>query len=302
MFEQIVDRVSVDKVSVDKVTVNAMMSIKQCVDQAEQQFSRISESAKLDAQLLLAHVLQKNVTYLHTWPEQVLTAEQLESLESLIARRLTGEPIAYILGKQEFWSLAFHVSPATLIPRPDTEVLVETVLEHHGQLENLHCLDLGTGTGAIALALASEKSSWQVEAVDYNFDAVSLAQKNATELGLTQVNIYQSDWFSKVNSTSLFNIIVSNPPYIDEDDHHLAQGDVRFEPKSALVAENEGLADIIKIAEQAKHFLAEHGYLYVEHGYQQALQVQNILTDLGYQNVATVKDYGGNDRITYGKV
>lgn len=276
-------------------------SIFQVIKDTALLFSAVSDTEKLDAQLLIAHVLHKNVTYLHTWPDVELNAEQLTTLEALVSRRLTGEPIAYILGSQEFWSLPFLVSPATLIPRPDTEVLIETVLNHHSDSQHLRCLDLGTGTGAIALSLASEQPNWHVEAIDYSGDAVALAQKNAKHLQLTSVNIYQSDWFSNVATTHRFDIIVSNPPYIDEADKHLGEGDVRFEPKSALVAENKGLADIQLITEQSLNYLNLNGYLYIEHGFDQGALVRDILLEFGYTSVITIKDYGENDRITYGK-
>ena len=159
---------------------------------------------------------------------------------------------------------------------------------------------MGTGTGAIALALASEQPNWQVEAIDFNPDAVLLAKTNAKNLAIGNVDIYQSDWFSAVNPAKEFDVIVSNPPYIDQDDPHLSQGDVVFEPNSALVAADNGLADIRHIATQAKSYLTAVGRLYIEHGYQQGCAVRNILLELGYHNVVTVKDYGGNDRISYG--
>jgi release factor glutamine methyltransferase len=193
-------------------------------------------------------------------------------------------------------------NPSTLIPRPDTEILVEQVL--HEAEENLgqsavHCLDLGTGTGAIALAIASEQPNWTVEAVDYSNDAVQLATKNAHNLSITNVKVYQSDWFSRVEQNSQFDMIISNPPYIDENDVHLGQGDVQFEPLSALVAENYGLADIERIAKDAIDYLKPGGYVFFEHGYNQAEQVRNIFTALSYEKPKTVQDLNHNDRITF---
>ncbi len=258
----------------------------------------VSDSAKLDSQILLAHVLNKAISYLFTWPDQELTPKQQAQYLALLARREQGEPIAYIVGYKEFWSLELLVSPATLIPRPDTEVLVELVLENHPQ-EQLSCLDLGTGTGAIALALASERPNWQIDAIDFSDDAVALARENAQRLSLPQVSIYQSSWFDKISEQQSFKVIVSNPPYIDCQDHHLSEGDVRFEPHSALVAADDGLADIAHIIEQAKAYLAPSGSLYFEHGYQQAKAVRELFAKQGYHDIHTVKDYGGNDRITY---
>ncbi len=172
-------------------------------------------------------MLNKPISYLFTWPEHELSEPQEQQFQQLLKRRLNGEPIAYLVGEKEFWSLTLNVAPSTLIPRPDTETLVELVLANHNDA-NLACLDLGTGTGAIALALASERKNWLIHAVDYHDDAVLLAQKNGQQNQLQQVEIYQSDWFSQVNNHQGFDIIVSNPPYIDENDHHLSQGDVRF--------------------------------------------------------------------------
>ena len=273
-------------------------TIAGCIVYGQEQLASCSDSAKLDTQILLGFVLDKDRTYLLTWPEKELTAQKVQAFLLLLQRRILGEPIAYIVGVQEFWSLPFRVSPATLIPRPDTEILVELVLEHFGDLDILHCLDLGTGTGAIALALASELPNWQIDAVDFNLDAVKLAQQNAEALQLTQVNIFHSDWFSAVNNRK-FNVIVSNPPYIDVLDENLKQGDVRFEPDSALVADENGLGDIKHIAQQAKNHLTTQGALFFEHGFEQGEAVRNILTDLGYDNAETVRDFNGHERITW---
>ena len=269
------------------------------VAHGQEQLVSCSDSAKLDAQILLAFVLEKERIYLLTWPENELTKLSIQLYLALLKRRVSGEPIAYIIGVKEFWSLPFRVSPATLIPRPDTEVLVESVLEHFGELDSMHCLDLGTGTGAIALALASEQPNWQIDAVDFNIDAVKLAKQNAQDLELTHVNIFQSNWFSAVNEKK-FDVIVSNPPYIDALDEHLNQGDVRFEPESALVADEHGLGDIKHIAQQALNFLNTSGALFFEHGFEQGEAVRNILTALGYDNAKTVRDLNGHDRITWG--
>ena len=274
------------------------MTIAQLISFGQQLLLPHSDSAKLDTELLICFVIDKSPSFLLTWPEHQLTAQQTELFAELMQRRVQGEPIAYIVKVQEFWSLVLQVSPATLIPRPDTEVLVELVLTHHKNLE-LRCLDLGTGTGAIALALASERPLWQIEAVDFSHDAVTLAKCNAKNLNLTRVNIYQSDWFNAVSNDQRFDIIVSNPPYIDEYDHHLNEGDVKYEPKTALVAADNGLADIKVIARNARHHLRPGGFLYIEHGFQQSQSVQMILADLAYSEIATVKDYSNNDRVTW---
>jgi len=271
------------------------------IQSGSQQLLNISDSAKLDAQLLLGHVLKKPTTYLYTWPDVVATNEQTLAFEKLLTRRKSGEPIAYIIGEKEFWSLTLKVSLSTLIPRPDTEILVERILAiYEAQYgASLKCLDLGTGTGAIALALASEMPHWQFDAVDFQASAVALAKDNAKTLNITNVNVYQSDWFSQISADKCFDIIVSNPPYIDKDDHHLVQGDVKFEPKSALVADDEGYSDIRDIADIARKFLAPNGGLFFEHGFEQAVKVREILVELGYENVQTAQDLSGNDRITW---
>lgn len=292
--------------STNLLSVDLEQSLVCLIEQASQYLCSISDSAKLDAQLLLAFVLQKETSYLLTWPEKKLTVEQFFHYQELLIRRHQGEPIAYILGVKEFWSLPFFVSPATLIPRPDTETLIELVLDLSSESDVCNhtprCLDLGTGTGAIALSLASEKPYWLIEAIDFSDEAVLLAKKNAQSLNLPQVNIYQSDWFSNVDKSKKFDFIVSNPPYIDCQDEHLNQGDVRFEPKSALVAEQKGLADIIKIADQAREYLTPTGRLFFEHGYDQGTEVRDILNKLRYKNIETVKDLSGNDRITWARI
>jgi release factor glutamine methyltransferase len=274
-------------------------SIANLLNQGQQILQAGSDSALLDAQILLSFVLNKPRSYLFTWPEKHLSNEQVKKFINLLTRRHLGEPIAYITGDKEFWSLPLKVSPATLIPRPDTEILVELVLEHFGDNNNISCLDLGTGTGAIALALASENPTWQIDAIDFNADAVQLAQLNAKNLELTQVNIFQSDWFTQVEADKKFNVIVSNPPYIDGEDENLSQGDVRFEPASALVADEQGLADIRHIASVSRQFLTSQGALFFEHGFEQGQAVRHLLTALGFVNPQTEQDLNGHERITW---
>lgn len=258
-----------------------------------------SDSPKRDAEILLEHVTGKARTYLLAFGETLLTAEQEAQLAALLARRKTGEPVAHLVGEREFWSLPLYVSPATLIPRPDTECLVEQAL---ARLPTAACsiLDLGTGTGAIALALASERPDCTVTAVDVMPDAVTLAQRNVERLGLSNVTVLQSSWFSTLENR-LFALIVSNPPYIDEHDPHLAQGDVRFEPLTALVAANEGLADLDHIVTTSRQHLLSGGWLLVEHGWTQGNAVRALFTNAGYRAVATCRDYGGNERLTLGQ-
>ncbi len=275
------------------------MQIASLRQQLIQRFSD-SDSAALDADCLLCAVLSCTRTYLRTWPEQELTPEQVEQAEQLAVRREQGEPVAYILGVREFWSLPLQVSPATLIPRPDTEALVEwalTLLSDKGQGQK--ALDLGTGTGAIALALKSEMPALSMWALEREPAALDLARRNAARLGF-QVNFLASNWFAALNERN-FQLIVSNPPYIDVADPHLSQGDVRFEPHTALVAEENGLADIRQIIEQAPDYLAPGGWLLLEHGWQQAEAVRELLLARGFHAVITRQDLGGQERVSGGQ-
>ena len=258
-----------------------------------------SESPKRDAEILLEYVTGKARTYLLAFGETELTAEQEAQLAALLARRQAGEPVAHLVGEREFWSLPLYVSAATLIPRPDTECLVEQALERL-PAEPCEILDLGTGTGAIALALASERPDCDVTAVDVMPDAVALAKRNVARLERHNVTVLQSRWFSALAGRS-FGMIVSNPPYIDEHDPHLAQGDVRFEPLTALVAGNAGLADLEHIVTTSRQHLLPGGWLLVEHGWTQGEAVRALFTDAGFHAVETCRDYGGNDRLTLGQ-
>ncbi|CCN69856.1 peptide chain release factor N(5)-glutamine methyltransferase [Vibrio nigripulchritudo] len=259
-----------------------------------------SESPSLDAAVLLCHALDKPRSYLLTWPEKLLTPEQDHDFVSLLERRQNGEPVAYIVGEREFWSLPLKVSPSTLIPRPDTERLVELALEKIPSTSG-SVLDLGTGTGAIALAIASELPSHNIVGVDIREEAKTLATENAQQLNLRNASFLQGSWFSPVSEGTKFACIVSNPPYIDACDPHLKQGDVRFEPLSALVADEKGMADLSYIATHAKSYLEQDGWLLMEHGYEQGKAVRDVLESLGYSDVATEKDYAGNDRVTLGR-
>lgn len=255
-----------------------------------------SESAKLDAQVLLLHILQKPRSYLFTWPEHALSDEQQSQFNVFIQRRLKGEPVAHITGLREFWSLSLEVNATTLIPRPDTETLVEQALEI-ALPATAKVLDLGTGTGAIALALGSEMPNWQITAVDRVSDAVALATRNQQRLAINNVHVKQSNWFSELHGEK-FNLIVTNPPYIESSDIHLNQGDVRFEPLSALVADDCGMPDIKQIITQSRDYLSSNGYLLIEHGFEQGEAVRHFFEKMAFVNIKTVKDLGNNDRVT----
>ena len=268
------------------------------------------EDAKIDINVMLRHITGKNKAQIFAFPDSELNEYELKKLSDFLIRRVKGEPIAYILGEKEFWSLPLNVSEGTLIPRPDTEILVEKALQI--ALEKLEenpshfrILDLGTGTGAIALALASELSpicqkkhiQLDVIGVDLMPEVVKLAQSNA-EKNQLKVQFLQSRWFENVEGQ--FDIIVSNPPYIDETDEHLFQGDVRFEPRSALVATENGLADLRHLIEHAPGHLKDNGYLLLEHGWKQGGEVRSIFWQNHWQGVATIRDYGDNERVTLG--
>lgn len=260
-----------------------------------------SDSARLDAELLLAEALGKDRTYLYTWPERALSESEQALYQQWLQRRAEGEPVAHILQRREFWSLALEVDASTLIPRPDTEVLVEhalTLLAQH-RVTSPRILDLGTGTGAIALALASELPQAQVIAVDVSAQAVALAQRNQQRLMLEHVRVFHSHWFDAVEGR--FDLIVSNPPYIDGEDQHLQRGDVRFEPLSALVAGEGGIEDLAYIAKNASSYLNVGGWLLLEHGWQQGALVQQRLRAAGFSNTFTAQDYAGNDRVSGGQ-
>lgn len=258
-----------------------------------------SPTAALDSELLLAHAIGKPRSFLRTWPEYQPEPPELETFQGLLARRRSGEPIAYLLGEQGFWSLDLQVSEATLIPRPDTERLVELALEH-GPSGNAKVLDLGTGTGAVALALASERPAWHIIATDVVPAAVALAESNRARLALANVQVQQSNWFAAVEGTR-FDLVVSNPPYIRSSDPHLRRGDVRFEPASALVSGADGLDAIRHIVQHAPEYLYAGGWLLLEHGWDQAEAVVALLAQRGFVDARSWQDIGGQQRVSGGR-
>ncbi|MEQ6887519.1 peptide chain release factor N(5)-glutamine methyltransferase [Halomonas sp. CS7] len=259
-----------------------------------------SPSARLDAEVLLCHALGVDRTWLFTWGDRQAPTVERARFEALVAARAQGQPVAYLTGEREFWGLALATSPHTLIPRPDTECLVEAALARAVRPEG-RLLDLGTGTGAIALAFASERPGWSALGVDIRPEAVDLARHNAARLGIANAAFRESDWFAALIDGERFDLVVSNPPYIAVDDPHLAQGDVRFEPHSALVAADGGLSDLRHLVYEAGRHLLPGGWLLLEHGHDQAEAVRAVLEAAGYVEVASRVDLGGHPRVSQGR-
>ncbi len=278
------------------------MNLAATLRDAADQLTALGEGARREAELLLCHVLGKPLSYLRTHDDTVLSAEQQQRFRALLDKRKLGEPIAYLLGEREFWSLPFLVTPDTLIPRPETELLVELALQAGDALAPagmpLSVVDLGTGSGVIALALASERPHWQLLATDASHAALRIAQKNARRLKRDNVEFLFGSWLTPLAGRR-FHLIVSNPPYIASADPHLR--DLGFEPQSALVAGNDGLDDIRIIVREAPAHLHDGGWLLIEHGYDQGDAVRALFMAAGFASVETRQDLGGNDRVTRGR-
>ena len=281
------------------------IQVSQLIDDATKQLNTISDSARLDSELLLCHVLKKDRSFLRAWPEYELSQQQHDAFLQLLKLRKQGQPVAHIIGERGFWSLNLNVTADTLIPRPDTERLVELALEIIPSDANWNILDLGTGTGAIALSLAKEHPDCHVIATDQSKAALTIAKENAIKNQVSNIRFIQSNWFSDLsnefeNETKKFEMIVTNPPYIKENDPHLQQGDVRFEPLSALTSGADGLDDIRTIIKSSKDYLAKNGVLLIEHGYDQANEVCELLKAAHFTQVADFNDDNGNPRVAIG--
>ncbi len=276
-------------------------SISAYLSRAKKTLSYVSDSARYDAEILLSFVLNRPSSYFYTWPDKSLSSQEAKAFDALIERRSKGEPIAYIIGIKEFWSHSLKVTRDTLIPRADTETLVESVLKLDiEQNKPLSLLELGAGSGAISIALASERPNWQITGVDISQRALEVAQENASRYGYKNIHFIQSNWFSSLLAESKFDIIVSNPPYIREDDPDLCHYVKEYEPKSALIANENGLGDIHAIIKTASTFLKADGMLALEHGYAQASEVHQLYQQYGYQNIQTLSDLSGHPRVTLG--
>ncbi|MDO9047484.1 MAG: peptide chain release factor N(5)-glutamine methyltransferase [Methylobacter sp.] len=277
-----------------------MHCIKSVLTEAAGTLTLVSDSALLDAEVLLCLALNQPRSHLRAWPDKPLQPGHLAAFRALLEQRQKGIPIAYITGNREFWSRDFQVTPDVLIPRPDTELLIELSLKLIPADEPIKIIDLGTGSGIIAITLAAECPHTHISATDFSLAALRIAQLNADKHHVSNIQFYHSDWFADVPDTK-FNLIISNPPYIAEDDSHLQRGDVRFEPQTALCAAEQGLGDIKIIAGAARNYLEPRGHLLIEHGYNQRQQVQTLFKDLHYDNVQTYTDLSEQPRVTYGQ-
>jgi len=271
---------------------NTLYSILQI---AKRQLEAVSDSPRLDAEYLLLHLLDKPHSYLYSHPEEILSPHLREEYGRLIERRLQREPVAYIIGKKAFWSLELVVNPATLIPRPETELLVELALQKGSSKETLKVIDLGTGSGAIALALAKERPNWMITATDYSLGALQTAQENAKRNKISNVTFIESCWWNGIEEQK-FDLIISNPPYIASDDPHLNQADLRYEPLSALASGPDGLDAVQGIIDNCIKFLHQGTWLVLEHGYHQAQPINVLLKKKGFQFIEHHKDLAGIPR------
>lgn len=275
-------------------------SIKTALQWAAEKLTCQSDNPALESELLLAHALHCERSHLHAWPERILGNEENQSLKALVTRRLVGEPLAYLLKEREFWSLPLHVEPGVLIPRNDTEQLVRCALTHLPTDRKIRIADLGTGSGAIALALATERPNASIVAIDRSETAISIAKKNAGRLGVNNIHFIVSDWLAALVDNGGYDMLISNPPYIAENDPHLALGDLPAEPREALVAGQNGLEAIQRISSCSRPYLRSGGRILFEHGYKQGGSVRSLLATAGYTDIHTSDDLEARERVTEG--
>lgn len=278
------------------------MLLISCWRSAIKELELSSPSAYLDTELLFAHVLGLTRAQLHgQHPDRLLTTRQQKNIQQLITRRLAGEPVAYLLGRQEFWSLSFEVTPEVLIPRPETELLVQQVLDTFGT-EQRKIADLGTGSAAIVVALALSRPAWQFVASDCSPGALQVAERNIRRYHIQSIELRQGDWCQALLVDEKFDVILSNPPYLALDDPHLqTECALAYEPKNALISGKKGLNDLEIIIQQARAYLRKGGILFLEHGYQQAVFVEEFFLKYGYQQIKSYKDLAGHQRVSSGK-
>lgn len=256
-----------------------------------------TDSPRLDAELLLSYVLRRDRVYLYTYPESLPPADQRDCFHALLQRRRQGEPLAYLTGFKEFWSLPLSITPQVLIPRPETELLVELALACFTQQQSINVVDLGTGSGAIALALAHERPHWRITATDISTPALEVARSNAKVQALENLRFLPGHWLAPLHAQRL-HLIISNPPYIDSHDPHLQQPELRHEPQQALVSPAHGLEDIMHIIDNAPQHLLAGGFLILEHGFDQGAAVRKQLRHKGFTAIATHHDLAGHERAT----
>lgn len=275
------------------------MTIADAILEGRRQLAHLP-SPQFEAELLLSYLLDRNRSYLIAFPEKALSSSMIEAYRQLLMRRAAGEPFAYISGEKEFYGLQFTVNQETLIPRDDTEIIVEAALELIPEMADQHfsLLDLGTGSGAIAMAIKKNCPKITVTAVDYYRETLAIAAQNAKRNNLT-INLIESHWFTALPKAS-YDLILSNPPYIDPIDPHLEGDGVKYEPKRALIAADKGLSDLFHLIENAPLYFKESGWLLLEHGFDQGVILREKMAQVGYQSIETRQDYGGNDRVTLG--
>lgn len=278
-------------------------TIRDALQKAQQQLATLPDTEpRLEAEVLLSFSLQKQRSYLYTWPEKPLKPQQLKLFSNLVARRIQGEPIAYITGRREFWSLDLKVTTDTLIPRPETELLIEQALALIPIDQPFMIADLGTGSGAIAAAIASERPICQIFATDMSAPTLNIAQENFKRLNLTNIQTGKGKWCEALPQDQRFDFIISNPPYIPNSDPHLKQGDLPWEPGHALASGSDGLDDIRCIIGQSPNHLITGGWLLLEHGYDQGTEIRSLLNRRGFQQVTTEQDLAGQDRVSKGQL
>ncbi|RDI48606.1 Release factor glutamine methyltransferase [Aquicella lusitana] len=281
--------------------MTSIMTIAEWLQQATHQLAAVTDVPQLEAEILLAHALKKSRSYLYAWPQQTVASEDAQHFIHLLAQRARSKPIAYITGKKEFWSLELFVNENTLIPRPETELLVASVLNLFPEQDKaVQVADLGTGSGAIALALASERPAWQIHAVDISEAALSVARKNGRHLTLQNIIFHQGNWCEALPAGG-FDVIVSNPPYIATDEWRRYADGLAYEPENALLSGEDGLAAIREIINTAKSRLKQAGYLLIEHGFAQGEAVQRLFSKNGYSHVHSLRDLQGQTRVTLGR-
>jgi len=278
----------------------APISVEAALARARERLAGRGESPALDAEVLLAHVIGRNRAWLRAFGERELGAAEAARFEALVARRAAGEPVAHLTGRREFWSLELEVTPATLIPRPDTELLVEAALARLPDTPGLRVADLGTGSGAVALALAAERPGWRLLATDRSTAALAVARRNAGRLGLVNVAFRAGDWCAALDGEPV-DAILSNPPYIPAADPHLGRGDLAHEPRAALTPGPGGLEAIERIARESRAHLRPGGWLLIEHGYDQGKSAVAVLEAAGYTAVEDLEDTAGNPRVVCGR-